>query len=311
MTYEDAQLGSFCLVESPSEPGSWCRCCIKKKIVEDDVWKFQVFFVDYGDHTKVPLNAMKSLPNQFISRLPFQAIACSLYGVGPKNDSGGWTEEDICFFTSLTRASDGFMHVWHAQTKFKEAVKDEVTNGSHYHVTLLNREEKEIPSLAQQMISKNYAISLENEEDFRAIVRSSATLMKDIAEKELKDRACESLQQLEYEEELKFDVSPGWIELFPKCPENNEIQAISTSCSSNTDSSGTISTSKKMPTFQQTVSWDHNLALIDHTLPLKENSSRFPTTKWAQSEQVIPLNLALFSLLLNLQFISHFPSRMS
>jgi ATP-dependent RNA helicase TDRD12 len=163
VAYEDAQLGSFCLVESPSEPGSWSRCCIKKKIVEDGVWKFQVFFVDYGDHTKVPLNATKSLPNQFISRLPFQAIACSLYGVGPKNDSGGWTEEDIGFFTSLTRASDGFMHVWHAQTKFKEAVKDEVTNGSHYHVTLLNREEKET-SLAQQMISKNYAISLENEQ---------------------------------------------------------------------------------------------------------------------------------------------------
>jgi len=118
----------------------------------------------------------------------------------------------------------------------------------------------------------------------------------------LKDRACESLQQLDGDEELKFDVSPGWIELFPKCPKNNEIQAISTPCSSNTDSSGTILTPKNTPTFQQTVDRDHNLALIDHTLPLKENSSRFPTTKWAQSEQVNSFNLAIFSLLFNLQF---------
>jgi hypothetical protein len=278
MTYEDAQVGTFCLVESPSESGTWCRCCIKKKIIENDAWKFQVFFVDYGDYTTVPVNALKTLSNQFISRLPFQAIACSLYGIGPKNDSGGWTEEDICFFTSLTRSFDGFMHVWHAQTKFKETVVDEVTNGPHYHVTLLNREEMEIPSLAQQMISKNYAISLENEEDFRAIVHSSAASMKSIEEKDSRDEACKSLQQLEDEEELKFDVSPGWIELFPKCQEN-EIQSFP-------NSSETISTSKKMPVLQQTVDRDQNLALIDHTLPMKEISSRFPITKWAQSDTV-------------------------
>ena len=170
------------------------------------------------------------------------------------------------------------MHVWHAQTKFKETVVDEVTNGPHYHVTLLNREEMEIPSLAQQMISKNYAISLENEEDFRAIVHSSAASMKCIEEKDSRDEACKSLQQLEDEEELKFDVSPGWIELFPKCQEN-EIQSFP-------NSSETISTSKKMPVLQQTVDRDKNLALIDHTLPMKEISSRFPITKWAQSDTV-------------------------
>ncbi|KAI9552466.1 hypothetical protein GHT06_022832 [Daphnia sinensis] len=64
-----------------------------------------------------------------VNNKPPQPRLFIVYGVGMKNDSGGWTKEDIGFFSSLTTGPDGFMHVWHAQTKFKDTVPDEVTNG--------------------------------------------------------------------------------------------------------------------------------------------------------------------------------------
>lgn len=284
MTYEEAQVGRFCLVESPTERGMWCRCRIKKKIIGNDASELQVFFVDYGDYAAVPIHALKTLPTKFISRLPFQAIACSLYGVGPKNDSGGWTEEDIEFFSSLTTGPDGFMHVWHAQTKFKETIPDEVTNGPHYHVTLINREEIEPQNLAQQMIAQNYAISLENDEDFRAIVQK---VKKEAEEKELRRKMLKSRQLDDVEDDLKFDVSPGWIDLFPKSQQSTETQSVPTSHSPDEASGGDVPTPEKKVVLPPTVPRDQKLALIDHTMPLKDDASRFPTTKWAQSEQVV------------------------
>ncbi|XP_032782601.2 putative ATP-dependent RNA helicase TDRD12 isoform X1 [Daphnia magna] len=285
VTYEEARVGSFCLAESPTERGSWCRCCIKKKIIGHDASEFQVFFVDYGDFATVPIHALKTLPAKFISRLPFQAIACSLYGVGPKNDSGGWTEEDVFFFSSLTTGPDGFMHVWHAQMKFKETVPDEVTNGPHYHVTLINREESEPQNLAQQMIAQNYAISLENDEDFRAIVRHSAAIKKEAEEKALREKMCKSQQLSDTEDDMKFDVSPGWIDLFPKSQESDETKSNADSRPSDEASSKSVSASEEKLAVQQIIHGNQNLALIDHTMPLKDSLSRFPTTKWAQSEQ--------------------------
>ncbi|XP_057379935.1 putative ATP-dependent RNA helicase TDRD12 isoform X2 [Daphnia carinata] len=284
LTYEEARVGIFCLAESPTERGSWCRCCIKKKIIGHDASEFRVFFVDYGDYTTVPIHALKTLPAKFISRLPFQAIACSLYGVGPKNDSGGWTEEDVDFFSSLTTGPDGFMHVWHVQTKFKETVPDEVTKGPHYHVTLINREESEPQNLAQQLIDKNYAISLENNEDFRAIVRHSAAIKKEAEEKELRDKMCKS-QLDDAEDDLKFDVSPGWIDLFPKSQESEDTNSNADSRPSDEASGESVPASEEKLVVQQIVHGNQNLALIDHTMPLKDSLSRFPTTKWAQSEQ--------------------------
>ena len=132
--------------------------------------------------------------------------------------------------------------------------------------------------LHKQMILKNSAISLENEENFRSIVRGSAL------KKEVMDEACNPPQQLS-DEELRFDVSPGWLELFQKNHES-KIQSLSNSNSINNNTSKTTLTSKKIPGFQQTIDRDHSLALIDHTLPLKESLSRFPSTKWAQNELV-------------------------
>ncbi|XP_057371749.1 uncharacterized protein LOC130692635 [Daphnia carinata] len=177
------------------------------------------------------------------------------------------------------------MHVWHVQTKFKETVPDEVTNGPPYHVTLINREECEPQNLAQQLIDQNYAISLENDEDFRAIERHSAAIKKETEEKELRDKMCKAQQLDDAEDDLKFDVSPGWIDLFPKSQESGDTKSNADSRRSDEASGESVPSSEEQLVVQQIVHGNQNLALIDHTMPLKDSLSRFPTTKWAQSEQ--------------------------
>ena len=278
MSYEEAQLEVLCVAESPSEPGTWCRGCIKNKIIENDTWHFRVFFVDYGDYITVPLNKLRRLQSEYISRLPFQAIACSLHGVGPKIAGVGWTREDTAFFVSLTRDVKGYMHELNVQGKFKETVVDEVTKGPHYHVFLINRQETEPQNLAEQMISQQHAIPIKSDQDFHAALNTSTTLKKGMEAEELKETARKAQHLVEDEDELKFDISTDWIEYVFKCTKigSDPIPQISAT------TGGSISTQMNPKTSDAS-----NLALIDHTMPLKDKESRFPTTKWWQNHNTV------------------------
>ncbi|XP_017771716.1 PREDICTED: putative ATP-dependent RNA helicase TDRD12 [Nicrophorus vespilloides] len=58
--------------------------------------KANCVFVDDGTLLNIPLTELKHLSNHFISRLPFQAIECSLYGIKPCNSD--WTcEVDVLY----------------------------------------------------------------------------------------------------------------------------------------------------------------------------------------------------------------------
>lgn len=282
MTYEAAQVGTLCLAESPSEPGFWCRCCIKKKITVDDGWQYRVFFVDYGDYSTVQLNDLRTLPNQFISRLPFQAIACSLFGVAPKNSNNVWTEEDVDFFMSLTRAPDGFMHKLHAEVKSKASGVDEVTNGPHYQVHLKNRETGETKDIAQQMISGNFAVHMEDG-DCDSTLRSSLLSKKQSEENNLKDISLKAKTTIEDEDEQKFDVSPDWLEFFYKCSETESHPTTQPNATTSIDEASKPSDIET--NVKPLVELEKSLTLFEYTLPLKDNSSRFPTTKWSQNKQ--------------------------
>lgn len=281
MEYEEAQVGTFCLVESPSDPGFWCRCCIKKKITVNDGWQFRVFFVDYGDYGTVNLNELRILPNQFISRLPFQAIACSLSGVAPKNlDS--WTKENTDFFVSLTRAPDGFMRKLHVEVKSKETGVDEVTNGPHYRVSLKNREEGEPKDIAHQMISENFAVHMEDEE-YRSILRNSSVSKNQSEDNNLKDIPQKTKLNIDDEDEQRFDVSTDWLEFFYKCSETESHPIPQPIAASSVDEVSKPSDVEQ--NMNPVVEFEKSLTLIEHTLPMKDNSSRFPTTKWSQNKQ--------------------------
>ncbi len=292
MTYEDTHLETLCIAESPSQPGTWCRAWIKKKIVEDGTWQFRVFFVDYGDYSTLPLNKLRTLPTNFINRLPFQAIACSLHGVGPKTASGSWTKEDIDFFVSLTRDTKGYMHELHAHAKFKEFI-NEVTKGPHYRISLINRQETEPQNLAEQMISQQRAIPLENDEDFLAAVRCSTAHKKHIEAEEMKKATRQAQQLFEDEDERKFDISPSWIEEFAlHCSTGTEKNPNPQSSQTNKPADAVSALPLKKINPKPVADSDSSLTLIEHTMPLKDKASHFPTTKWWQNDENI--NITFF-----------------
>ena len=162
LSHEEVQPGKLVIAEEPRNPGAWCRGVVKKVLNETS--QYHIFFVDYGDFSKVSLNDLRALPRECVTKLPFQAIACSLKGLKPAINST-WTEEANNFFSSLTRDSDNYLRVLNAIPEVKQQIAHEVTGGPHYLIHLINREEGEPRDLTQEMISSNFALPLENHED--------------------------------------------------------------------------------------------------------------------------------------------------
>lgn len=276
MTYENALEGTLCLAVSPEEQGMWCRCRIIEKIPVNNEWEFRVFYVDYGDYSVVPLSNLKKLPTQFITRLPFQAIACSLDGVFPKTGNGQWTEEANRSFKALTRDSDGYLSRLQVQVKLKEKNPDEVTNGPHYLVSLNNPEKSELKDLADSLISQDVAVKLAVETPAEAPAESKIAV--NTQEPTLSKPTLLTSKLIE-DDDLKFDVSADCMELVIKSLQTStkpqsEIDTGTRSIRTNEQFSPPSRTNKK-------------LTLIDYALPLKDSKSLFPTTKWSQNDKEI------------------------
>lgn len=278
LTYEGAQIGTLCLAESSWGSCTWRRCSIVKKLVVNDRWSFRIFFVDYGRYGSAFLNDLKTLPQRFVSRLPFQAIACSLVGVGPKISDRFWSEKENVFFMANTTAEHKIL----VEANRKQENVDEVTRGPHYCVSLKIRGETGNIDLAQRMISLNYASPLKDEEEIQNSLCSSAILEKKPEEK-CKGASLKEENINVYEDENIFDISADWLDYVINCSttQSKKVPQPVAPASKNEHSSK-ISIIKKN---ERSSSISKSLSLIDHTLPFKSSLSRFPTTKWSQNKQ--------------------------
>uniref|UniRef100_T1KLU4 RNA helicase n=1 Tax=Tetranychus urticae TaxID=32264 RepID=T1KLU4_TETUR len=82
---------------------SYSRILIKQHFPEENL--VQVFFVDWGETSKIPSDCCFTIEEKYIKRLPFQAIKCSLFGVE------GSPEPDAIY--DLTRTEDDiFKDCW-------------------------------------------------------------------------------------------------------------------------------------------------------------------------------------------------------
>ncbi|NXA27582.1 TDRKH protein, partial [Ibidorhyncha struthersii] len=64
---------------------------------------FDLYYVDFGDNGEAPREALRALRSDFLS-LPFQAIECSLAGIGPAG--AGWEEAALDAFDRLTHCAE-------------------------------------------------------------------------------------------------------------------------------------------------------------------------------------------------------------
>ncbi|KAK9680726.1 DEAD/DEAH box helicase [Popillia japonica] len=88
----DIIINSCYLAQDP-EGDEYARVIVRN--IEEDM--VDCFFVDFGDYTKVQKNELKFLPDNFITRLPFQTIECSLYGVEPILDCWAYEATDVFY----------------------------------------------------------------------------------------------------------------------------------------------------------------------------------------------------------------------
>lgn len=100
----------YCLAKLSNE-SYYCRAQIVQVTENDYV---QVFFVDYGDRDKVLINEIYPIEDRFITKLPFQAIKCSLEGITPlkclSKSVEDWEYDVGDFIWKVTHDSENFHH---------------------------------------------------------------------------------------------------------------------------------------------------------------------------------------------------------
>ena len=295
----EARPGKLVIAPNSQIVGSWCRGIIKKILNES---QFQVFFVDYGDSADVSLNELRALPHQFVSKLPFQAIACSLKGVKPPSST--WSEVTKVFFDSLClNSSTDCMRSLNAIPEFKQSETDEVTGGPHYIINLVNQEDSEPQDLAQEMILQNYALPLDNHEDVCSSISLIAQAKKEEAEAKEKKRKEQAAltehqgalliklteHQLDLEE---FDVHPDWLNEYRPNPDEPLV------ANSQSTESQVATVSKPLAVASSEKTEGESEALIAHTQPFKtSDSSRFPSTQWWQNDENVFVSVRSLNIL--------------
>ena len=280
MTFEDAQVGRLCVAESPDEPGLWTRAVIKNRIATNDSWEYKIFFVDFGDQFVRTLDKLRKMPNEFISRLPFQAIACSLRGVKPTEEATVWSDPAIDFFYKMTRTEDDGYRILHATPEEKLSSPDAVTNGSHYTVAIVNRAEANGLDLAQAMVDNKFAVAIENKDDFHQSVALSDAHMAELAERRRKGQMEKDLNRL-IEDEGEFEGWDRFMDIF--FPGLNKARATSPLVAEINSEPISVEAPVTVPA----------TTLYDHTMPLRVGASLFPTAQWTQNTQSVIVNFRI------------------
>ncbi|NWQ84897.1 TDRKH protein, partial [Columbina picui] len=94
------QAGDIVAAPSP-QGGEWHRARVLGVRGDGGVG---LHYVDFGDNGEAPPEALRALRSDFLS-LPFQAIECSLAGIGPAGDT--WDEAALAAFQRLTHCARG------------------------------------------------------------------------------------------------------------------------------------------------------------------------------------------------------------
>lgn len=257
-----------CLAKFPDD-GLWYRGCVKETVSVDGAEQYRIFFADHGDFATVQLQDLKIMAQSLIDRLPFQAIGCSLYGVGPV-DSPDWSDEASDFLLSLTRRDD-VLCALRAQVEIKYPELDAVTNGSHYSINLYDcQRANAIIDLAEEMIDQKWAIELDEFED--------ACQFEDALEEQEKSSGDQSCPVDPESVDAEFDGSDPM----------EFLQFLLSGVQESEESGEKLSSAILEPIRIHSPSAGQ--------LPIKSDGSRYPSTKWSQDEEQVVVTISVIDL---------------
>ncbi|XP_045538445.1 putative ATP-dependent RNA helicase TDRD12 [Papilio machaon] len=116
--------------------------------------KVKCFFVDQGDWREVSTKKMIAMKEEFISKLPFQAIECRLLGVTPAGEE--WTDFATNWFSNICFDVDtDNMKSLYVKCFTKE--KAEFTGGNKYGIVMIDTNSDDDIVINQVLIDVNLA----------------------------------------------------------------------------------------------------------------------------------------------------------
>ncbi|XP_013176570.1 PREDICTED: putative ATP-dependent RNA helicase TDRD12 [Papilio xuthus] len=127
-----------------------------------DKHKVQCFFVDQGDWREVSNKKIIAIKEEFVSKLPFQAIECSLIGVLPAGDE--WTDFATNWFSNICFDIDN-NHMKSLYVKCFTKYKAEFTGGNKYGVIMIDSNNDDDIVLNQVLI--DVSLAKENESELK------------------------------------------------------------------------------------------------------------------------------------------------
>ncbi|XP_022905340.2 putative ATP-dependent RNA helicase TDRD12 [Onthophagus taurus] len=111
------------------------------------------FFVDFGDVAEIHINDLKYLSNEHISKLPFQAIECELYGILPITETWQKESSDVLYKYCFLPDTDIFRNL------LVNVIDSKSTNYStKYSVALLDNYDNKQTFINKILIDCGFAI---------------------------------------------------------------------------------------------------------------------------------------------------------
>ncbi|CAH1391361.1 unnamed protein product [Nezara viridula] len=147
-SFETLEYDMICAAKNPND-NRWNRGMVNN-VTADEV---EIFFVDYGDILVVPWSSVSRLPKGFISRLPFQAIECSLVGISPLD--ADWLPQAIEAFDSM--CSNDEHKLLRMFAKVCDATSASFTTGRHFKVILAPSMDEKDAYINKQMVYRGFA----------------------------------------------------------------------------------------------------------------------------------------------------------
>ncbi|KAF5288060.1 hypothetical protein FQR65_LT12110 [Abscondita terminalis] len=217
-------------------------------IVKDVVGDFiHVFFVDYGDYATIEKTDLKHLPNELITKLPFQVIECRLYGVDPIDAQ--WSVNAIHKFFDFVFEpnTDYFRTLYTTSCKQEESI---ATGGMKYSVLLVDNFKNDFVIVNRFLIDIEEAVPIKDEDinvefSLPQAVEEQGDVDFELDDKELTIDEIKKLQEkhassnievieaCSVDDELYWDIQINDAEVFLKNFISGDTRAPSTSTSTN------------------------------------------------------------------------------
>ncbi|CAH0382499.1 unnamed protein product [Bemisia tabaci] len=151
-------VGDFCVANFKGEaPNRWFRAQIIDKPGNNMV---TVFYVDYGQEDTLDLDQVANIQQEFITRLPFQAVECVLAALQPTTNNE-WDDAAACIIDEYMMDEEGVYKTMLVKT-IRIECKAQRTGGRRYRVALHDLNNITY-SVNQDLLDRGFAKPMKNE----------------------------------------------------------------------------------------------------------------------------------------------------